>query len=231
MRRLRLGALDAVVTGPDAPGPVVVLMHGFGAPGDDLVSLGQALSAPAGTRFVFPEAPLDLGPQFFGGRAWWEIDMVKLQMALATGAFRNLSEEVPPGLDAARDALLSLLDAVDRTLEPTEVVLGGFSQGSMLAVDTVLRSERSFAGLICLSPTVIAEALWKPRFSGRAGLPVVITHGRMDPVLPFEGAERLRDLFMAGGAEVEFVPFNGQHEIPQPALLAVHQLLNEVLAQ
>ena len=39
-------------------GPVVVLMHGYGAPGDDLVALQRVLTVPRDVRFVFPEAPL-----------------------------------------------------------------------------------------------------------------------------------------------------------------------------
>ena len=61
-------------------GPVVVLLHGFGAPGDDLASLWRVLRAPTGTRFVFPEAPLSLEAMGMpGARAWWMIDMMRLQ--------------------------------------------------------------------------------------------------------------------------------------------------------
>src|SRR5262245_45871791 len=59
-------------------GPLVVLLHGFGAPGDDLVPLFRQLDVPRSVRFAFPEAPIDLGelvgPAYAGGRAWWMID-------------------------------------------------------------------------------------------------------------------------------------------------------------
>src|SRR4051794_30799179 len=68
----------------------VVLLHGFGAPGDDLVPLASALDAPAGTTFVFPEALHDMmelvGPMYAGARAWWMIDMARFERALQTGA-------------------------------------------------------------------------------------------------------------------------------------------------
>ena len=63
MNRTILGGLHAVVTGGTdgqggGDGPVVVLLHGFGAPGDDLVPLTRFLAVPRAVRFVFPAAPL-----------------------------------------------------------------------------------------------------------------------------------------------------------------------------
>ncbi len=80
MRRAKLGPLDVRMTGGSdgdggGEGPVVVLLHGFGAPGDDLVGLWRSFAAPRGTRYVFPEAPIALGHQYAGGRAWWWIDL------------------------------------------------------------------------------------------------------------------------------------------------------------
>ena len=69
MKEVHWAGLDAMVAG-SGTGPIVVLVHGFGAPGDDLVPLADEISAPAGTRFVFPAAPLSLGPD---SRAWWMI--------------------------------------------------------------------------------------------------------------------------------------------------------------
>ena len=61
MRVDKLGGLTVRLTGGvdgkgGGAGPLVVLLHGFGAPGDDLVALSEYLDAPAGTRFLFPEA-------------------------------------------------------------------------------------------------------------------------------------------------------------------------------
>src|SRR4051812_21076675 len=66
----------------------VVLMHGYGAPGDDLVSLGDSLDAAPGTTFLFPEAPSMLvDPELVNlmgdARAWWPIDVGRFQRALA----------------------------------------------------------------------------------------------------------------------------------------------------
>ena len=145
MRELKLGTLTARVTGGTdreggGTGPVVVLLHGYGAPGTDLVPLWRELAVPHEVRFVFPEAPLELG---FGGRAWWPLDMARLQDRFSKAAVERLIAEVPPGIDEARAALLELLAVLERDFGalPEQTVLGGFSQGAMLATDIVLRSS------------------------------------------------------------------------------------------
>ncbi len=200
-------------------GPVVVLLHGFGAPGTDLVPLWRELAVPAETRFVFPEAPLEL--EFEGGlelgdaRAWWLIDMQKLEAAVLGGELRDLTRDVPEGMSDARALVSDMLDAVERELhvDGSRVVLGGFSQGAMLALDIALRTERKLAGLVLLSGTLLAEDEWLPLMPRRAGLPVLQSHGRMDPLLPFSIAEMLRDRLTTAGLAVRFVAFNGGHEI------------------
>jgi phospholipase/carboxylesterase len=131
----------------------VVLCHGFGAPGEDLVPLGAELvrGRPEleDVRFVFPAAPLALGgvlPGWDAARAWWMLDLERLmsaQMSLGdpskvAAAFRA---EVPEGLAPARRNLMALIDEVSRSsgLPTSKIVLGGFSQGAMLAVDVSLR--------------------------------------------------------------------------------------------
>jgi len=225
MRELKLGTLNAHVTGGTdreggGTGPVVVLLHGYGAPGTDLVPLWRELAVPREVRFVFPEAPIELD---FGGRAWWPLDMARLQDRFSQAAVERLITEVPPGIDSARDALIELLAVLERDFgaRPEQTVIGGFSQGAMLATDTVLRTSRAFAGLAILSGTLISHEEWLPLLPARQGLPVLQSHGRADPVLPFELAERLRTEFVAAGMPVEFVAFNGGHGIPSGVLDAL----------
>jgi phospholipase/carboxylesterase len=228
----QLGTLKARITGGTdqkggGAGPVVVLLHGYGAPGTDLVPLAQELSVPDAVRFVFPEAPLELG---FGGRAWWPLDMARLQERFSKGTAERLSEEVPAGIDAARDALLGLLAALEKDFQaPADrTLIGGFSQGAMLATDVVLRSVRPFAGLAVLSGSLISHGQWLPLMAARQGLPVLQSHGRSDSVLPFALAERLRDELRAAGLLVEFVAFNGGHGIPGSVLDSLGALIRRI---
>jgi phospholipase/carboxylesterase len=216
--------LEVHVAGEGA-GPVVVLMHGFGAPGDDLVALADHIDAPPGTRFVFPEAPLSLPPQYLGGRAWWPVDIARLERSLATGQPRDVTGEAPPGLDDARAAVTGMLDVMEKELAPTRVFLGGFSQGAMLACDVALRTPRKLDGLIMLSGSFMCESEWRPLMPARKGLRALVTHGRRDPLLPFGAAERLKDALAGAGLEVTWSPFDGAHEIPRSALRALGAFL------
>lgn len=238
MRMEKLGALDARIAGGTdreggGEGPVVVLLHGFGAPGDDLAQLWRVLDVPAGTRFVFPAAPLELGyaPGVGDARAWWMIDMVALDRAVREGRFRDLGAEVPEGLEEARAAVISLLDAVEERLAPPPggILLGGFSQGAMLSLDVALHDARALAGLALWSGTLLAESIWVPKMSARAGLPVLQSHGTFDPLLPFAVAEKLRDRMSEAGMEVDFVSFRGAHEIPPVVLQRFGALAHRAL--
>ena len=215
----RLGSLDVQIAGdPDGRGPVVVLLHGFGAPGDDLVPFARWLEPPAGVRFVFPEGPLELGGLYGDSRAWWMIELD----AFGNGPI-DRGGDIPDGLAPARDKLIELLDDVRSRLHaPDEqVVLGGFSQGAMLSLDVALHTEHAFAGLVLLSGAPLAEPLWTPRLAARRGLKVFQSHGDRDELLSFPAAERLRDQMRAAAIDVEWHSFRGGHEIPPDVLTAL----------
>lgn len=235
MRRIRLANLDVLLAGgPDrsggGDGPMLVLMHGFGAPGTDLVPLSRQLSLDASVRFAFPAAPHELSPGLppdESGRCWWHIDMVELQRALMLRDFATLTSRVPEGLPEARAQVLELLDALeaDQGVTRDKLILGGFSQGAMLATDVTLHASRPPAGLAILSGSLIAKNDWLPRMKARAGLPVLQSHGRTDPVLGYDIAEMLRDELTRAGMDVEFVSFNGGHGIPDGALGGLGRLI------
>jgi phospholipase/carboxylesterase len=236
MRETQLGGLRTRVTGGTdgkggGNGPVVVLLHGFGAPGNDLVPLADVLDGPTGTRFVFPEGPLTLsfGPR--DARAWWLIDMARIAQDQAAGRVRDLSNEIPKGLAPARDTMLAFLKVVEQTLgaDPRKMVLGGFSQGAMLTCDAMLHTDRPYAGLVQLSGNLLATQEWSPLMPKRKGLPVFQSHGMQDELLPYVGAERLRDALSQSGLAVEWHRFRGGHEIPEPVLQRLGVFLKKVL--
>jgi phospholipase/carboxylesterase len=204
-------------------------LHGFGAPGEDLVSLARVLAAPKDTRFVFPAAPiaLDLMPGM-ESRAWWMIDMERMQRAMERGEMRDLTSEVPEGLADARTKVDAFLDEVTRSMNPKWIALGGFSQGAMLSTDVALRSDRKLAGLVLMSGTLLAEREWLPLMPKRKGMRVYQSHGTHDPILPFAIAERLRDEMIKTGLDVKFTQFRGAHEIPGPVVDGVGKFLESL---
>ncbi|HEY2406423.1 MAG TPA: hypothetical protein VGI10_10495 [Polyangiaceae bacterium] len=238
MKEIRLGPLAVQLAGGEdreggGNGPVVILMHGFGAPAGDLVPLWRTLPVPREVRFVFPAAPLELepgAPAAFAPRAWWMIDVARFQARAMSGDLEPLFDEVPYGLDAARAAVTGMLDDLEGKLGVTSdrVILGGFSQGAMLATDVVLRDKRAFAGLVILSGTLIARREWSELMPARRGLQVLQSHGRADPILPFAAAERLHATLSEAGLGTEFVRFNGGHAIPDQALDRLSAFISKV---
>jgi phospholipase/carboxylesterase len=111
----------------------------------------------------------------------------------------------------------------------SRVVLGGFSQGSMLSCDFALNDERPLAGLVLFSSTLLCRADWQRRAPKRKGLPVLQFHGRADPVLPFALAEQQRDLLLEAGLDVEFSAFNGGHGIAPSATEALSRFIKQHL--
>ena len=235
--RATLGGLSCQVFAErDAgkPAGAVVLCHGFGAPGDDLVGLYGELQHMrpelARQRFIFPEAPLSLGA---GSRAWWMIDFEGLERvqrgdAKALSEFRKVE---PAGMAAARTALRKLVDEVSAQtkLPISKIALGGFSQGAMLATDVTLRLEEGPRALGILSGTLLMEDVWRQKAKARAGLRVLQSHGTQDPLLGFAQAQALRTLLTEAGLKVEFVPFAGGHTIPLNALEKLSALLDDTL--
>ncbi len=225
MREALLGGLSVrLVGGSDGhgggDGPVVLLLHGFGAPGDDLVPLADVIEAPRGTRWLFPEAPLSLNMGFGDSRAWWIIDFARIQEDRVAGRVRDLSVEIPQGLALARERMLTFLKELPSQLpiDYKKTVIGGFSQGAMLTCDAVLHTDYPFAGLIQLSGTLLAQTVWGPLMPKRKGLAVFQSHGTQDDILPCIGAERLRDALTQSGLAVDWQSFRGGHEIPEPVL-------------
>jgi phospholipase/carboxylesterase len=232
----RLGELDCQVVEAMAEGTspelAVVLCHGFGAPATDLVPLAQELvelkpELGAKVRFVFPAAPLSLSAMGMPyARAWFHLPQEVLM-----GRERNWDQyalSTPEGLAQARRGLMSLLSALSAAtkLPYGRIVLGGFSQGGMVTTDVALRLEEAPAGLCILSGTLICQDEWKQRAEKRKSLPVLQSHGRVDNVLAYGQAERLRDLLTDAGLPLEFIPFNGPHTIAPEVLERLAEFLH-----
>jgi len=235
-RTVTWGQFQVRVVEPKDPARVtrnVVLSHGYGATGADLVPLAAMLgqSDPIlaqRVRFLFPEAPYDLAEIGMpGGRAWWNLDVWKLQQAVASGTYRDLVNESPAELPATRAAFQDMLkQCAESTGVPlTRTILGGFSQGAMLSTDACLHAVEKPAGLIVWSGSLINQIVWRERMSHLKGLKVYQSHGKFDPILPFELAVQLRQELTAAGNTVTFLEFAGGHEIPYDAAEQTAQFL------
>jgi phospholipase/carboxylesterase len=233
MREERCAGITVRLTGGEdreggGDGPLVVLMHGFGAPGTDLVGLWRVLDVPSSMRFAFPEAPHEI-PGMVGARAWWMLDLARVEQATAEGP-RSYATEIPPGMEEATDRIVQMIEAMQAELGvPNErLIVGGFSQGSMAACNAVFTRNLGLAALVILSGTPVNLEAWKAGMAPRSGLPVFQSHGQQDPLLSFRAAEQLRDEMRDAGLATQWVPFRGGHELPMPVLEGLGRFLSDV---
>lgn len=217
---------------------LVVLCHGYGASCSDLAGLSanwlESLQERGSHfRFIFPNAPISLAPMGMpGGFAWWPLNMARLMEAMEAQSFEDLHRETPPGIQEATDQLGEVVKAaINEVQGDSEISLsiGGFSQGAMVTMNgTLMGAWKKPVNLLQFSGTLISEQQWGERVEDAlAGVQVYQSHGRIDPILPFSGAERLRDLVKAANASIQFHAFDGPHTIDMDSIAHVAALLDQ----
>ena len=212
------------------PGPsrgdCVVLLHGFGADADDLAPLGEYLKSGSKFSWFFPQGLMSvpIGPMM-SGRAWFQIDIAALDRAIAQGEHRLMAPTRPKGLDAAVQAVTKSL--LDLRKEGFNIILGGFSQGAMVATDLFLQGQVPIKKLVILSGTLLDQDQWRQKISIRDSIPIFWSHGKSDPILPFSAADELRQIFEQHNFSVTEQPFSGGHEIPERVLKELDHFLLE----
>lgn len=205
----RIAGLQTVVCEPARTCACsVVLLHGYAMRPTDLSPFAHSLGIDA--RFYFPQGPQSVSDRGF---AWWGIDEEARAVALERGS-RDLAAADPPSRLAARTGLEAFLREVSPADREPPIVLGGFSQGGMLACDTVLRTSAPIGSLVMMSASRIAIRDWMGHRNRLNEMPVFVSHGKADADLGFAAGERLRDWLTDAGAAVTWVPFDGGHEIP-----------------
>ncbi|MEZ5715462.1 MAG: prolyl oligopeptidase family serine peptidase [Paracoccaceae bacterium] len=168
---------------------VVVFLHGYGANGADLLGLADVLGEHLpDTLFVAPDAPERCPGAPFGFQ-WFPIPWID----------GSSEEEAERGMRAAVEDLNAFLDAllVDEDLLPEQLVLFGFSQGSMMSLHVAPRREDEIAGIVAfsgrlLNPELLAdEAVSKP--------PVLLVHGDADDVVPPQSLPQAAEALQGAG--------------------------------
>ena len=238
-RIIDLAGLPTTVIGAEDAPLTLVLLHGYSMRPSDLSPFAHSIGVPA--LFLLPQGPV-ISPA--GGHAWWAVDLEAREAAIAAGP-RDLSDDRPRGLPAAREQLGRFLDAAAERFRPWQrphqLVLGGFSQGGMLSLDWVLRGTQPVSApgrvqalcrvqaLVLLSASLLSMSDWWPCRDRLQNLPVFVSHGATDADLAFAAGERLRDFVLESGARGTWVPFEGGHEIPLVVWRGLRKFLNALL--
>lgn len=168
---------------------VVVFLHGYGANGADLLGLADVLGEHLpDTLFVAPDAPEAIAG-LPNGYQWFPIPWLD----------GSSEEEAERGLRAASDDLNAFLDAllVDEDLLPEQMVLFGFSQGTMISLHVAPRREDPVAGIVAfsgrlLSPESLADET-------RVRPPVLLVHGDADDVVPVQSLPAAAEALQEAG--------------------------------
>ena len=167
---------------------LVVFLHGYGADGKDLIDLANPFGmALPNASFISPDAPhpCEMSPQ---GRQWFPI------------------EEIPKGAIKASLGLLDLIENEAKKLNLTfkDVILIGFSQGAMMSMQCLLINHEKLGAIIGYSGALREENNQildgKHKFSDT---PILLVHGELDEVVPFQSLERSKNLLNKIGFNVE----------------------------
>ncbi|WP_136419356.1 alpha/beta hydrolase [Herbaspirillum sp. ST 5-3] len=194
-------------TAPD-PRVSIIWLHGLGADGNDFVPIVHELDLTGcpPIRFVFPHAPV-MPVTINNGymmRAWYDI----LGMDL-------VQREDEAGLRKSQTMVEHLIaQEKSRGIPASRIILAGFSQGSAMTLQTGLRHPEKLAGLLCLSGYLPLHAtLPAERHGANHETPIFMAHGRHDPIVPIDRAEKSRDILLALGYKLEWHEYPIEHSV------------------
>ncbi|MCC5832611.1 MAG: dienelactone hydrolase family protein [Chlamydiales bacterium] len=213
LKKREVAGLEVMELPGDPNGPTIILLHGFGANAMDLVPLSKVFHLSPQPTLLFPNGPLEIPiAPGYSGRAWFPIDIEALQK----DGFQAVENAFPKELSNARERIQRLVGEL--YIPRSKLIIGGFSQGAVLAVETALHGIERVAALLIFSGTLINEHLWRRLSHQHPKTPFFQSHGRDDPLLPLGKAEELEALLIEGGFQGRLHIFNGGHEIPQVVL-------------
>lgn len=214
------GPLQAIEVYNTPDGKWVILFHGFGADAADLAGLAPEFNFEKPCNWLFPNGPLSVAiAPGVTGRAWWTIRLSELQ--------GDWTDRRPPDMDSAVDKIFKMIASMK--FDWKDVIIGGFSQGAMIATEVFLKAPATPAGLICLSGTLMSKKEWSEYAINRKGSTVLMSHGEADQVLPHKGSIMLQKFFEDSGIKTQFVSFRGAHEIPMQVIQKMKSYILERL--
>jgi phospholipase/carboxylesterase len=180
---------------------LMIMLHGLGDSLEGYRWLPEALDLPW-LNYLLVNAP----DEYYGGYAWYDF----------TG-------DIGPGVERSRKLLEVLLEAqVTKGFPPDEMVLGGFSQGCLMSIEVGLHHPHKVAGIVGISgyvcnPEKLIEELSPVAKQQR----LLITHGFMDPIIPFVQVRTQVQMLQKAGLNIEWREFIKAHTIAGEEELAV----------
>jgi phospholipase/carboxylesterase len=172
---------------------LLVMMHGLGDSFAGYLWMPEVLRLPW-LNYLLPNAPDD----YYGGYSWFDI-----------------YGKMVPGVSRSRELVFELLDTLSAKGWPTEqTVIGGFSQGGLMAIEAGMRYPQKFAGVLSISGFVCEPDKLIQEFSPVAREQrVLVTHGTLDPLLPLAASKRQIHQLQNAGINIAWHEFQKEHTI------------------
>ncbi|MBO8141299.1 MAG: phospholipase [Firmicutes bacterium] len=199
---------------PDAsPALTVIAVHGRGSNEEDLLGLGRSLGLPV--RVIAPRGPLTLPLGWTTGYAWYH--------------FAETGQPEPASFRQSLDLLAALVEDVKGryALRPEALVLLGFSQGAVMSLAAALTVPGSIGGVAALSGYFPRPDGWEAPHRDLRGLPVLVTHGTYDDILPVEWGREAAETLRDRNARVRYEEFPMAHQVNPDCLRTVSEWLKE----
>lgn len=187
------------------PDGALILNHGRATDERDLHGLLELLDPQRRLLGITPGAPLtDIPP---GGRHWYRVPRVGYPDPETFGGSYGL---LTGFLDETLDA---------RGIPWQRAVIGGFSMGAVMSYAVALGEGRpSPAAIVALSGFIPTVDRWSADLDRRGGLPVLIHHGRADPIMEVGFGRAASETLKRGGLDVAYAETDAGHWVP-PELL------------
>lgn len=213
--------LDAVdIQPPDAHRATIIWLHGLGADGHDFAPIAKELRLPGtmGVRFILPHAPRR--PVTINGgmvmRAWYDI------------AYTDIGRT--PDLEGISESLRAVNDFIqaEKTagIPAERILVAGFSQGGVLAIESISQFQNEIGGAIALSG-YLARSSGLPRATGSQR--IFLAHGTEDPIVPFELGLAARRELESKGYEVSWGEWRMTHSVCLEEIEAIRGWILETL--
>jgi phospholipase/carboxylesterase len=194
--------------------PTILALHGRGSNEEDLIGLAPHL--PDGLLWISPRAPLVLGP---GSYEWYRVRVIGMPDP---------------------DQVLAALETIDRfineilsayPIDPQELFLLGFSQGSLLSMGYALGHPSRVAGVIAQSGYIPTSVNLPLDEAGIKGKPFLLTHGEQDTLIPVEWGRASRDRLQGLGVDLTYHEFPMGHSVSMESLAVVNAWLEKQLTK
>jgi phospholipase/carboxylesterase len=189
-----------------SPQHSIIWLHGLGADGNDFVPVAEEMNLPVAVRYIFPHAPKQ--PVTVNGgfvmRAWYDIAAADINAQQDFAGVRASQAEIEN----------LILQEKNRGIAAENIYLAGFSQGGAVVLQTGLRHAEPLGGLIALSTYLpLAETLPDEAAPSARNIPILMAHGRSDPIVPYALGKASAETLIGLGYQLEWHEYSMQHSV------------------